>query len=109
MKNIAKISAALIIIAMLLSLIACGASDKGGSNASPLIGTWENSEYGTAYTFNDDGAGTLTGEGYSMTLTYVDNDSTVDVTYNGGSEVQTLNYSIKDNVLTLEGIEYTKK
>ena len=49
-----------------------------------------------------------------MTLTYTLKDDTISFTYNGGSEVQTFNYKIENNVLSIidpEGgtITYSKK
>ena len=124
MKKTAKILAAVLAIAMLMSMLAaCG--DNGGNekkeettaaaepgnkteNDSPLLGTWENSEYGTAYTFNVDDTGVVTGKDYTINLIYKDKGDVVDIDYTGSTETQTLEYTIKDDVLTLAGIEYTK-
>ncbi|MBQ7647261.1 MAG: hypothetical protein IJS94_08340 [Clostridia bacterium] len=118
MKNVSKVLALIMIAAMLLTFAACGAAknDKPAdttaapvSNGSPLVGTWESNEAeGVVYTFNGDGTGTLKGDGYSMTLNYTDNGTSIDVSYNGGDEVQTQDYTINGDVLTLAGIGYTK-
>ena len=106
-----------------LCLVACGDSKSTGSDTgttqadtkAPLIGYWESNEAeGVIYTFNEDGTGTLVGEGYEMSLTYTVKDDTISFTYNGGSEVQTFNYTIEKNVLSIidpEGstLTYTKK
>ena len=100
MKHIAKILAVVLTLTLIASLAACGSSDSG--SGSPLVGKWESIEApGTIYEFKADGTGTLSGEGYSLDLTYTEKDDTVSFTYNGGSEVQTFNYTIKDDVLSI--------
>lgn len=103
------IALALCVVLAALSFTACGGSK------SPVVGSWESDEAaGVIYTFNEDGTGTLAGEGYEVTLTYTLKDDTISFTYNGGSEVQTFNYKIENNALSIidpEGstITYTKK
>ena len=116
MKTIAKVLAVVLALVMLASLAACGGSDSGSDNgsdnsnaSSAIIGSWENTEYGTACSFNTDGTGTLTGDGYNFNYTYVDKGNAIEVTYEGGSEVQTIDYTLIDGILTLGGIPYTKK
>lgn len=115
MKTIAKASAVIMALAILLSLAACGGAKEEAAdtaNASPLVGTWSNSEYGTAYTFNADGSGVLTGDvtgsGYTMEFTYEDKGTYVDIDYNVATKVQSIDYSISGDTLTLAGIEYKK-
>ncbi|MBQ3265593.1 MAG: hypothetical protein IJH07_07430 [Ruminococcus sp.] len=108
-KMIGIIALTLCVILAALSFTACGGSKPA------IVGSWESDEAsGVIYTFNEDGTGSLAGEGYEMTLTYTLKDDTISFTYNGGSEVQTFNYKIENNVLSIidpEGgtITYSKK
>lgn len=113
MKKTAKILAVVLALVLLVSLAACGGSDKGNGgshDASSLVGTWESNEApGTFYEFKADGTGTLKGEGYSMNFTYVDKSTSVDFTYEGSDSVQNNEYTVDGSTLTLAGITYTKK
>ena len=108
-KTINIIALTLCALFAVLSLAACGGSK------SPIVGSWESDEAaGVIYTFNEDGTGTLVGEDYELTLTYTLKDDTISFTYNGGTEVQTFNYKIENNVLSIiqpggSTITYTKK
>ena len=63
MKKIYYLLAALLVIAVVVSLPGCGRTDSAKS-ANPLSGTWEytDAEYGisTVYVLKDDGTGTYT-------------------------------------------------
>lgn len=85
------------------------AATEAATNApadSGLIGTWYSQEAdGAAYTFREDGKGALSGDDYSMAFTYVQKDSTVEITYDGTPSTQTFNYSIDGDILSLEDKE----
>ena len=122
MKKTVRILALVLAFMMLTALAACGStgsSDSGKkeettaateaeANASPLLGTWENSEYGTAYTFDNDGTGVLTGKGYSMNFTYEDQGGSIKVDYVSATKPQEIEYTINGDTLTLAGIDYVK-
>jgi len=118
MKNIAKVFAVILALALILSLAACGGSDnnngssKGSGGAkgdSAVVGTWENSEYGIVCTFNENGTGTLNEPDYSVSFTYTDKGSFLEITYDGATDVQHIDYVFEGDNLNLAGITYTKK
>lgn len=83
---------------------------------SVLVGTWDaNEAEGAAYVFDKDGTGKWDMSDYAMNFTYVDNGTTVEITYEGSSETQTWEYTIEDNTLTMKDTDtgtvltYTKK
>lgn len=102
---------------------ACGSGDNSSSKSaadsssskSALVGSWESDEAaGTIYTFNSDGTGTLSGDGYKTNFTYTEKDGKLEYTYEGSSEKPSDEYTIEGNKLSLKDkygatITYTKK
>ena len=109
MKRFTALLTILLALVISFSLAACGKKDqdnkdetKEGINAE-LIGTWESQESaGTYYTFNEDGTGSLSGDGYSLSFSFTDKDGVIAITYTGSTTAQNEKYTIKDDILTLE-------
>lgn len=95
----------------------CGSTTEANTNnsTSAIVGSWDSNEApGTVYTFNEDGTGALSGDGYELTFTYTEKDGTVELTYEGAS-VQIYEYTIENDTLSLTDVEigsaitYSKK
>ena len=103
-----------VLLALTACLSSCGVSEE---NASAVVGTWASNEAeGMTYTFNADGTGKydLDGE-ITMSYTYKDTGSAIEITYQGMTEPQIWTYTLKDNILTMTDTDtgtvltYTKK
>lgn len=124
MKNILKVLAILCAVMMVISLAACGGSDKGAdtdtavtedtANAGEaIVGSWAYSDT-YIYTFNSDGTGTYDVGGTIMNFTYEANDNELSILYDGNTAPMVLEYSIDGDTLNVkdsfgEDTLYTRK
>ena len=106
---ISVIAIALCLVMTALCLASCGSK-------SAVIGSWDSKEApGTVYTFSEDGTGVLDASGTEMKFTYVEKDNTLEITYEGAQSAQVYEYTVKDDVLSLNDknsgstIDYKKK
>ena len=120
MKMFKRVFALALVLAMSLSLVACGGSDEESSEESkkPSIeGSWVYEEDGqkVTYTFKEDGTGIMSIAGITIDITYETNDDELTITTNIMNEESSeiYNYEVDGDTLTLEldgeKIELTKK
>ena len=89
----------------LFVLAGCGAEESKG-----LVGSWKyNGSTTFMYTFNADGTGSYAGRNF----TYVDDGSSVTITYDGDTASGTYSYTIEGNTLKITDsfgsiVEYSK-
>ena len=120
-KLFTVIALTLCVLMTALCLTACGGKESNDVEAdgtkSALLGAWSSVEAeGTGYTFGEDGKGTWDlGDGLTTNFTYVDNGTSVEITYEGTSVAQIWEYAIDGNNLTMTDTDtgsvltYTKK
>ncbi|MBQ9673534.1 MAG: hypothetical protein IJV39_02790 [Ruminococcus sp.] len=122
MKKIVITSVALSLCALtaVFCFTACGNADNSSDSTTTtaavetteaaktaLVGTWESVEApGTSYTFNEDGTGSLNGEGYSTEFKYVDKGSKVEFIYGETTTGEENDYTIKGDTLSLTSEGY---
>ena len=86
---------------MLIAFTAC--SQKESSNEVSIVGTWEYEDSSDMYyTFNEDGTGSYYFVAGEMKFTYEDDGKAVTLHYETATEPSTYQYTIKDNVLSIE-------
>lgn len=129
---IGAIALTLCAIITVFCFTACGGSNESGSKAedttaateakteatteapkSPIIGTWENPEENSVFTFNPDGTATYSMAENSLKFTYEDKGSVI-VLKNASVGTQNVKYSIEGNKITMTDesnvtVEFTKK
>ncbi len=114
MKRVFKIMVSVLCLsAMLFAFTAC--SQKETSNAAPIVGKWVYEDSSDMYyTFNEDGTGSYYFVAGEMKFTYEDDGKAVTLHYETATEPSTYQYTIKDNVLSIEDsfgeyVTYIKK
>lgn len=97
MKMFKRVFALALVLAMSLSLVACGSS---------IEGSWVYEEKGQKiiYTFEEDGKGEMSVLGIKVDMTYeVDGDEvTITTEVAGEKDTQTFNFEVDGDTLTLE-------
>ena len=84
-------------------------------NVAPIVGKWEYEDSSDMYyTFNEDGTGLYYFVSGEMKFTYEDDGEAVTLYYETATEPSTYQYTIKDNVLSIEDsfgeyVTYIKK
>ena len=97
MKMFKRVFALALVLAMSLSLVACGGS---------LEGSWSYEEDGqkVTYTFEDDGKGQMSALGFTVDMTYETDGDELTITTNvmGQESSDTFNYEVDGDTLILE-------
>lgn len=127
-----------IIMLLTCVFAACGDKDASTNSASPIVGTWKGDDdgYEVVYCFKADGTGYSEVMGFTVDLTYEVKDTEIVMTIDGTSMIEDMfgmtidellesgymsesdlgelvytesfEYSFNGDVLTIEGVEYTK-
>ena len=106
-----RISALLLALVMLFALCSCG-EDKESADATTeletpatpaelIVGQWEH-DMGYIYDFKADGTGAYIYGENEMPYTYVIEDGTIVLTYEGTTDPNTFEYSVDGKVLTIK-------
>ena len=95
MKLLKRISALVMMIAVVAAFAGCG-------KETSVVGTWEGDDY--TYTFNADGTGTQQIGGINVNISSYqakDGKLSITVTYLGTDDTTEFTYTLKKDVLTL--------
>ena len=103
-KTLLTLGIIAVLAVALIALTGCGEESKG------IVGSWKyNGSTTLMYTFNADGTGSYAGRNFK----YVDNGTSVVITYDGDTASGTYNYTIEGKTLKITDsfgsiVEYSK-
>lgn len=102
-KLFARFLAAVLMVVVLLSAVACTKRLSGSYVSSEILGT--------TYTFDGDKVTVSSDLGIALTGTYKIEKDTISITYTvlSISSTNTLSFEKKGNSIFLDGVEYVKK